>query len=106
MEKIKNKGNRLLLRMMTSIHTEAEARSAREGVSLNQFINIAVAEKLAQMKQAEWAATRMKVTPAAVMRALEILDKGGNNPPEPWDRLPPGHVSSEAKTKKARSSKR
>ena len=38
------------LRLMPSVRRAAESFSNKEGVSLNQFINIAVAEKLAYQK--------------------------------------------------------
>ena len=38
------------LRLMPSVRKVAENFSQKEGVSLNQFINIAVAEKLAHLQ--------------------------------------------------------
>ena len=43
------------LRLMPSVRRTAEVFSAKEGVSLNQFINVAVAEKLAHLEHEEWA---------------------------------------------------
>ena len=42
------------LRLMPSVRRTAEAFSEKEGVSLNQFINVAVAEKLAHLEHEEW----------------------------------------------------
>ena len=63
------------LRLMPSVRENAENFSQKEGVSLNQFINVAVAEKLAHLQHEEWAANRRKPTPGRIARALEILNK-------------------------------
>ena len=41
------------LRLMPSVRRTAEVFSEKEGVSLNQFINVAVAEKLAHLEHEE-----------------------------------------------------
>ena len=48
--------NKFPLRLMPSVRKVAEQISQREGVSLNQFINVAVAEKLAHLQHEEWLA--------------------------------------------------
>ena len=45
------------LRLMPSVRRTAEVFSEKEGVSLNQFINVAVAEKLAHLEHEEWLQT-------------------------------------------------
>lgn len=45
------------LRLMPSVRRVAEDFSLKEGVSLNQFINVAVAEKLAHLQHDEWLAS-------------------------------------------------
>ena len=81
------------LRLMPSVRKVAEEVSQREGVSLNQFINVAVAEKLAHLQHEEWLASRPKPSPARVARALAILDRPAENAPEPGDELPEGYIS-------------
>lgn len=81
------------LRLMPSVRRVAEEFSQKDGVSLNQFINIAVAEKLAQLQHDEWLKSRPKPTAARVARALAILDQPPHNAPEPGDELPEGYVS-------------
>lgn len=81
------------LRLMPSVRRNAEAFSEKEGVTLNQFINIAVAEKLAHMEHEEWLQNRSKPTPKSLARALSLLDKPGSLAPEPGDELPPGYRS-------------
>lgn len=80
------------LRLMQSVRSVAESFSRREGVSLNQFINIAVAEKLAHLQHEEWLAQRPKVTDALLAEALNILDRPASNTPADSDRLPKGYV--------------
>jgi predicted HicB family RNase H-like nuclease len=45
--------NKFPLRLMPSVRRVAEDFSQKEGVSLNQFINVAVAEKLAHLQHEE-----------------------------------------------------
>jgi hypothetical protein len=42
--------NNVALRLQTSLLEEARKVSASEGVALNQFINVAVAEKLSALR--------------------------------------------------------
>ena len=78
------------LRLMPSVRKTAEALSAKEGVSLNQFINVAVAEKVAHLEYDAWLQNRRKPTEADIERALEMLDKGKDRKPDPGDELPKG----------------
>jgi hypothetical protein len=80
------------LRLMPSVRREAENFSLKEGVSLNQFINVAVAEKLAHLQHEEWIASRRKVTPERIARAMAILNKRTGIEPALEDRLPEGYV--------------
>ncbi len=74
------------LRLMPSVRRNAEAFSAKEGVSLNQFINLAVAEKLAHLEYDEWERSRKQPTPALAARALQLLDKATGKVPKPLPR--------------------
>jgi hypothetical protein len=82
------------LRLMPSVRRAAEEFSEKEGVSLNQFINLAVAEKLAHLRHDEWLARRPKPDPSLIARALRALHKESGNPPDPGDELPEGYVST------------
>ena len=84
---------RFPLRLMPSVRNGAEAFSRREGISLNQFINVAVAEKLAHLQHEAWLAAREKPSASRIARALGILDQPTGIPPEPWDELPEGYES-------------
>lgn len=54
---------------------------------MNQFINVAVAEKLAHLKHEEWMRNRKQPSKELAARALILLDKGGSKPVEPGDEL-------------------
>ena len=88
----KSLGGRFPLRLMPSIRRTAEVFSAQEGVSLNQFINVAVAEKLAHLEHEQWTRKRRPFTEKDAAEALSLLDRAGSVPPEPGDELPEGYV--------------
>jgi hypothetical protein len=79
------------LRLMPSVRRTALVFSEKEGVSLNQFINVAVAEKLAHLEHEEWVRNRKQPSKELAARALKLLDKAGSKPVEPGDELPKGH---------------
>jgi hypothetical protein len=81
------------LRLMPSVRKVAEEFSRHEGVSLNQFINVAVAEKVAHLQHEQWVARLSRATAERISRALKILDRGTNISPEPGDELPEGYRS-------------
>ena len=56
------------LRLMPSVRRGAQEFSQKEGVSLNQFINVAVAEKLAHLQHDQWLAHRPKPTASVIAR--------------------------------------
>ena len=85
------------LRLMPSVRRVAENFSQKEGVSLNQFINIAVAEKLAHLQHEEWLAHRPKATNALITKALGILDRPTGYPPKEFDKIPASYVSARRK---------
>ena len=65
---------------------EAARRAAkRDGVSLNQFTNTALAEKVAAL-EAEDVFTR-RAERADKARFLDVLDRLGKGPPRPGDEL-------------------
>ena len=79
------------LRLMPSVRKVAEDFSQKEGVSLNQFINVAVAEKVAHLQHEEWIARRPKATTASIGKALEILDRPSDHANGEADKLPKGY---------------
>jgi hypothetical protein len=69
------------LRLPNSLKSEAEKLAAEDGTTLNQFISVAVAEKIAAMKTVAWLAERG--ARADVSRALAIVRKAGSDSPLP-----------------------
>ncbi len=71
------------LRLLPSLAEQLKRISAEEGVSVNTYINLAVAEKLAvRQTAAEFFADRAKG--GSPSRALEILEMAGRDgEPEP-----------------------
>ena len=74
------------LRLQTSLKAEAERLAKAEGTTLNQFINVAVAEKVAALRTADFFRDRARR--ANVPAALALLNKLGNDdPPRAGDEL-------------------
>jgi len=74
------------LRLLTSLKAEAEKVAAEEGTTLNQFINVAVAEKLAALRTARYFQERAARADLAVFD--QLLTRAGEEPPRPGDELP------------------
>ena len=73
------------LRLLTSLKAEAEKVAAEEGTTLNQFINVAVAEKLATLRTAQYFQTRAARADLAAFDRL--LARAGDEPPRPGDEI-------------------
>jgi hypothetical protein len=74
------------LRLQVSLLDEARRVAETEGVALNQFINVAVAEKLAAIRTEEYFHER--AARGDVGKAKRILKRAGRaNPPVPGDEL-------------------
>jgi hypothetical protein len=71
---------------VTSLKAEAEKVAAAEGTTLNQFINVAVAEKLAALRTAQYFQERAARADLAVFDRL--LAGAGDEPPRPGDEIP------------------
>lgn len=74
------------LRLPASLKAAVVEISKEEGTSINQFVAMAVAEKVSAMKTAAFFATR--AAEADIEAALRILRREGGQPPEPEDSLP------------------
>ena len=85
------------LRLMPSVRRVAENFSQKEGVSLNQFINLAVAEKLAHLQHEEWLAHRPKAGAGLIAKALDILDRPSGHAPEDFDKVPGEYLSGRSR---------
>lgn len=76
------------LRLQDSLLKEARLLSKSEGVALNQFINVAVAEKISALRTVDYL--RERAARANIPEAREILKKAGRGRrPPPEDRLEP-----------------
>ena len=67
------------LRLQESILEEARRVSATEGVALNQFINVAVAEKLSALRTEEYF--RERGQRGDVARVKRLLKRAGRGDP-------------------------
>jgi hypothetical protein len=74
------------LRLQESLLQEARRVAASEGVALNQFINVAVAEKLSALRTEEYFQERS--ARADIAKAKRILKRAGKGkPPRPGDEI-------------------
>lgn len=72
------------LRLPISLKAEAERVARKDGTTLNQFINTAVAEKISALRTADYF--RMRAERGNVKKVLALLKKSGNKlPPREGD---------------------
>ena len=74
------------LRLQPSLRVAAERLAAADGISLNQFINVAVAEKLSALETEAYFKSR--AAHGSRKAFLRFLQGAGNGPPIPGDELP------------------
>ena len=73
------------LRLPRSIRAGIEKLSKQDGISINQFVSIAAAEKLAIMQAETYFAERIaKADMAAFDR---VMQRGGGEPPREGDEI-------------------
>lgn len=82
-----------LLQLSPAMQQDAELCSEKIGISLNQFINDALTEKLYSIQQEEWLRNKKPVTQESKNEFIALLDRAGTEPPQPGDELPEGYVS-------------
>lgn len=87
----------LSLRLPQSVHFKLAELAEQEGISINQLINSAVAEKLAALMTQDYLAQRAKR--ASAKRFDEILANIPAAAPVPGDELPVAHARK--RTRKA-----
>jgi hypothetical protein len=73
------------LRLSESLHRRLRELAKREGVSINQLINSAVAEKLSALQTADYLEERARR--GSRKRFDQALSKVRDNKPEQGDRL-------------------
>jgi hypothetical protein len=72
---------------------------------MNQFIPLAVAEKVAKLEHEEWVARRRELNAERIAAALAVLDKPSENVPGEDDRLPEGYRSARERYARVQGSK-
>lgn len=78
--------NNYALRLQASLMDEVRKVAAEEGTTINQFINVAVAEKLAALRTERYF--RERAARADVPAAIELLKRlGQGRPPVPGDEI-------------------
>ena len=73
------------LRLASSLQEEARKTAKSEGISLNQLINLAVAEKISALRTEEFF--RERGARARPDKARKILKRAGNEPPREGDEI-------------------
>ena len=71
------------LRLQNSLKKEAEDLAKEQGTTLNQFINVAVAEKISALRTINYLKERGKH--GDIAKALEILWASGDEAPRKGD---------------------
>lgn len=84
----------LSLRLPDSLHAKVKELAEKDAVSINQFIAIAVAEKMAALLTLDYLAERGARGNRAVFEGA--LARVPSRPPVPGDELPPGWSSDRA----------
>ncbi len=87
----------LSLRLPESIHRQLTKLAKDEGVSLNQLLSSAAAEKLSALMTEQYLAQRAKR--GSLRKFAAVLAKVPNVPPVPGDELPPGYVKRSSRRK-------
>ena len=75
----------LHLNLPQSMHEQVEALAQKEGISIHEFIMLAVAEKLATLATADYLAERAKR--GSREKLLAVLAKAPDVEPEDYDKL-------------------
>ncbi|MCZ6719493.1 MAG: toxin-antitoxin system HicB family antitoxin [Gammaproteobacteria bacterium] len=75
----------LSIRLPKSVHEQVKALASAEGISVNQFIALAVAEKIAVLQTVNYLEERAKR--GSREKLLAVLAKAPDVEPEEYDRL-------------------
>ena len=77
--------SKLSIRLPKSVHEQVRALARDEGISMNQFIALAVAEKIAALQTVNYLEERAKR--GSRKKLLTVLAKAPDVEPEEYDRL-------------------
>ena len=75
----------LSLRIPNSLHEQIRQLAKREGISINQFLASAAAEKMSALLTEEYIESRAKR--ASKRKFQKVLKKVPNSEPEDYDRI-------------------
>jgi hypothetical protein len=75
----------LSIRLPKSVHEQVKALASAEGISMNQFIALAVAEKVAVLQTVNYLEERARRDSRE--KLLAVLAKAPDVEPEEWDCL-------------------
>ena len=89
----------LSLRLPESLHRKLGELAEKEGISINQLVTSAVAEKMSALMTEEYLGTRAKRASRSKFDA--VLARVPDVEPEAFDRLPPSYKRRKASSKKA-----
>jgi hypothetical protein len=81
-----NSGSTFALRLPTSLKKAAESLCKKEGISLNTFIVVAVAEKVATLRTVDFIEAR--AAKGDIAATLRFLRRPGGEPPREGDEIP------------------
>jgi hypothetical protein len=82
----RNEESNVALRLQVSLLNEARRVAETEGVALNQFINVAVAEKLSALRTGDYF--RERASQGNITKAKKPLKRAGRgNAPVPGDEI-------------------
>ena len=95
--------NNFALRLLPSLHKSAQRVAERENCSLNQLINLALAEKIAVLDADYWRNRKRDAVhnpPSGKWKRL-----AGSEPPQADDEVPAGFRKSSGKSRSIRTLK-
>lgn len=81
----------LTIRLPDSLHQHLKQAAETDGVSVNQFISLAIAEKISALQTYDLIAKR--AARGSRQKFLEALAAVPDAAPDPGDELPPGYKS-------------
>ncbi len=75
----------LSVRLPASIHREVRELAKEDGVSINQFISVALAEKVSSLRTVEFL--KQRASRGSSQHMISILDSAPDIEPEEHDRI-------------------
>ena len=77
-----------------SLEKEALRLAQEDGISLDHWVSMAVAQKVGAVETAAQFFRRRSQGPGTIEDAIAVVDSGLDNPPTSGDELPEGYVST------------